>query len=169
MPYLSRRASAPVVVESVGTEREIGSITGARGLLDVAMPGAVWCVTIRTQYFPENETDRHTVRSHHPRTYTSHDWPTRVNLPGQAWMPSPHVCSKLVSPRAPQFLNQAPPRAQQLYLPDFGMIPHLGHAKPNFFNFDMLRERFLVSDWTDCMHKLMLWRGNCHAHHIVNT
>ena len=28
----------------------------------------------------------------------------------------------------PQFSNQEPPRPQQLLLPDFAMIPHLGHA-----------------------------------------
>ena len=28
----------------------------------------------------------------------------------------------------PQFLNQAPPGAQQLILPDFVNVPHLGHV-----------------------------------------
>ena len=28
----------------------------------------------------------------------------------------------------PHFLNQAPPGAQQLYLPDFLNVPHFGHA-----------------------------------------
>jgi hypothetical protein len=28
----------------------------------------------------------------------------------------------------PQFLNQEPPRPQQLALPDFLMVPHLGHT-----------------------------------------
>ena len=28
----------------------------------------------------------------------------------------------------PQFLNQDPPRPQQLFLPDFPMVPHAGHA-----------------------------------------
>ena len=31
-------------------------------------------------------------------------------------------------PRPPQFLNQAPPGAQQLTLPDFRNVPHLGHV-----------------------------------------
>ena len=30
-------------------------------------------------------------------------------------------------PTPPQFLNQAPPGAQQLTLPDFLNVPHLGH------------------------------------------
>ena len=33
-----------------------------------------------------------------------------------------------MSPASPHFLNQAPPRAQQLGLPDFLLAPHLGHA-----------------------------------------
>ena len=45
----------------------------------------------------------------------------------QAWMPSAHVWSKFVSPTSPQFLNQAPPRAQQLPLPDFLVATHLMH------------------------------------------
>ena len=46
----------------------------------------------------------------------------------QACMPSTHVCSVLELPLAPQLLNQAPPGAQQLSLPDFLMITHLGHT-----------------------------------------
>ena len=45
----------------------------------------------------------------------------------QAWMPSAHVCSNIESLESPHFLNQAPPRAQQLRLPDFLVVPHLGH------------------------------------------
>ena len=45
----------------------------------------------------------------------------------QAWMPSAHVCSNVESLESPHFLNQAPPRAQQLRLPDFLVVPHLGH------------------------------------------
>ena len=42
--------------------------------------------------------------------------------------PSNHVCSKFESPGFPQFLNQAPPPAQQLSLPDLLLVPHLGHT-----------------------------------------
>ena len=45
----------------------------------------------------------------------------------QASMPSVHVWSTCVSPASPQFLNQAPPRAQQLRLPNFLVMPHLWH------------------------------------------
>ena len=45
----------------------------------------------------------------------------------QTSMPSFHVWSKFVLPVPPQFLNQEPPRAQQLALPDFWMMPHFGH------------------------------------------
>ena len=48
-------------------------------------------------------------------------------LPLQAWMPSAHVWSKFLSPTSPQFLNQAPPREQQLGVPDLLIVPHLGH------------------------------------------
>ena len=43
-------------------------------------------------------------------------------------MPSFHVCSKSESPVFPHLLNQAPPPAQQLSLPDFFSVPHLGHV-----------------------------------------
>ena len=46
----------------------------------------------------------------------------------QARMPSYHVCSSLALPAVPHFLNQEPPRPQQLIFPDFAMAPHLGHA-----------------------------------------
>ena len=47
--------------------------------------------------------------------------------PAQAWKPSNHVCSKFGSPGSPQFSNQAPPREQQLGLPDLA-APHLAHV-----------------------------------------
>ena len=45
----------------------------------------------------------------------------------QACMPSYHVCWSLVLRAPPHFLNQEPPRPQQLLSPDFAMVPHLGH------------------------------------------
>ena len=45
-------------------------------------------------------------------------------------MPSAHVCSNFVSPASPHFSNQAPPRAQQLRVPDPFVVPHLAHALP---------------------------------------
>ena len=47
----------------------------------------------------------------------------------QARMPSYHVWRSFALPALPQFLNQEPPRPQQLFLPDFAMVPHLGHAE----------------------------------------
>ena len=47
----------------------------------------------------------------------------------QAWMPSYHVWRSFVSPEIAQFLNQEPPRPQQLALPDFWMMPQLEQAK----------------------------------------
>ena len=47
----------------------------------------------------------------------------------QVCTPSTHVCSVLKLPLVPQFLNQAPPGAQQLSLPDFLMTAHLGHTE----------------------------------------
>ena len=46
----------------------------------------------------------------------------------QAQMPSDHVWSTFVFPASPQFLNQEPPRAQQLSLPDFLVVPHFAHV-----------------------------------------
>ena len=46
----------------------------------------------------------------------------------QVWMPSAHVWPNCVLPASPHFLNQAPPRAQQLRLPDFLEVAHLAHA-----------------------------------------
>ena len=51
-----------------------------------------------------------------------------LNLRLQAATPSNHLCSTLVLRAPPQFLNQAPPGAQQLCLPDFSNLPHLGHV-----------------------------------------
>ena len=48
----------------------------------------------------------------------------------QACNPSTHVWSNFESPSLPQFLNQAPPGAQQLSFPDFLMAPHLKHMGP---------------------------------------
>ena len=45
----------------------------------------------------------------------------------QACTPSTHVCSNFEPPLSPQFLNQAPPGAQQLGCLDFLTMPHLGH------------------------------------------
>ena len=50
-----------------------------------------------------------------------------LNLRLQAFAPSIHVCSAFLFPEPPQFLYQAPPRAQQLTLPDFGNVPHFEH------------------------------------------
>ena len=57
------------------------------------------------------------------------DVPDRVHVL-QACIPSYHVCRSLVLPAPPQFLNQEPPRPQQLILPDCDMVPHLGHTEP---------------------------------------
>ena len=45
----------------------------------------------------------------------------------QAWMPSYHVWPICVVLPLPQSPNQEPPRAQQLSLPDFWMVPHSVH------------------------------------------
>ena len=44
-------------------------------------------------------------------------------------MPSSQVWSKCASPASPHFWNQAPPRPQQLSLPDFFVVPHLEHTR----------------------------------------
>ena len=51
-----------------------------------------------------------------------------MNLRLQASTPSIHLCSTFLFPAPPQFLNQAPPGAQQLTLPDFSNVPHFGHV-----------------------------------------
>ena len=43
-------------------------------------------------------------------------------------MPSSQVCSNVESPLLPHLLNQAPPLAQQLRLPDFLIVAHLWHT-----------------------------------------
>ena len=53
----------------------------------------------------------------------------KLTTPLQACTPSTHVCSVLELPLVPQFLNQAPPGAQQLSSPDFFMTAHLGHSR----------------------------------------
>ena len=51
-----------------------------------------------------------------------------VNLRLQASTPLIHLCSTFLFPAPPQFLNQAPPGAQQLTRPDFSNVPHFGHV-----------------------------------------
>ena len=54
--------------------------------------------------------------------------PVGSNLRWQAATPSSHLWSTFLLRAPPQFLNQAPPGAQQLFLPDFSNLPHLGHV-----------------------------------------
>ena len=49
----------------------------------------------------------------------------------QAWIPSDHLWSSFALPPLPQVLNQEPPGAQQLILPEFPIVPHLGHKEPS--------------------------------------
>ena len=57
----------------------------------------------------------------------SRDWTdSKVATPSQASRPSVHVWPNCVSPTSPQFLNQAPPRPQQLLLPAL-LVAHLAH------------------------------------------
>ena len=51
-----------------------------------------------------------------------------LNVRLHASMPSIQRCSTFPLPPPPQFLNQAPPGAQQLALPDFSNVPHFGHT-----------------------------------------
>ena len=53
--------------------------------------------------------------------------PLALNLRLQAATPSNHLWLTFLLRAPPQFLNQAPPRAQQLFLPDFPNVPHIGH------------------------------------------
>ena len=50
-----------------------------------------------------------------------------LDLRLQASTPSNHLWFVFLLPAPPQFLYQAPPGAQQLALPDFANVPHLGH------------------------------------------
>ena len=54
--------------------------------------------------------------------------PSATNLRVQACTPSNHVCSAFPLAEPPQLLNQEPPGAQQLALPDFLKVPHFEHA-----------------------------------------
>ena len=47
----------------------------------------------------------------------------------QEWMPSDHVWWRFALPSLPQFLNQEPPRPQQLIWPELSMMPHLEHME----------------------------------------
>ena len=50
-----------------------------------------------------------------------------VAKPLHALIPSAHVWPNFLSPISPQSLNQAPPWAQQLRLPDLVKVPHFMH------------------------------------------
>ena len=62
------------------------------------------------------------------KTSLSADIQIVLNLHLQASTPSNHLWSAFLLPAPPHFLNQAPPGAQQLALPDFSNVPHFGHA-----------------------------------------
>ena len=51
-----------------------------------------------------------------------------TNLRVHAFTPSDHVCSAFLLPEPPQLLNQEPPGAQQLTLPDLLKVPHFEHV-----------------------------------------
>jgi len=77
----------------------------------------------------------------------------------QAWMPCDHVWSKFESLGFPQLLNQAPPRAQQLSLPEFLTIPHLAHTGPFAVVVGAVQMRVVMGTvvpglqiWTPCVH-----------------
>ena len=50
-----------------------------------------------------------------------------LDLRVQASSPSSHLWPAFLLPTPPQFLNQSPPGAQQLALPDFSNVPHFEH------------------------------------------
>ena len=54
--------------------------------------------------------------------------PLALNLRLQAVTPSDQLWSTFLLRAPPQFINQAPPGAQQLFLPDFSNVPHLEHV-----------------------------------------
>ena len=54
--------------------------------------------------------------------------PSALNLHLQAFTPSDHLRSTFLLPSPPQFLNQAPPGAQQLTIPDLLNVPHFEHV-----------------------------------------
>ena len=50
-----------------------------------------------------------------------------LHLRAQAFTPFAHLRASFLPLTPPQLLNQAPPGAQQLILPDFQNVPHFGH------------------------------------------
>ena len=54
-----------------------------------------------------------------------------------------------MSPLSPHLLNQEPPRAQQLSLPDFLVVPHLGHTELTATGAGMAGVGVAVSGRTD--------------------
>ena len=84
-------------------------------------------------------------------------------------MPSVHVWSNFGSPASPQFMNQAPPRAQQLRLPDFLVIPHLRHTVLTIADADIASRGFLVPDRTNFGYGLLVQERNRYIHCIVNV
>ena len=57
--------------------------------------------------------------------------PIVLNLRLHVATPSNHLCPTFFLWVSPQFVNQAPPGAQQLLLPDFVNVPHLGQVIVN--------------------------------------
>ena len=79
-----------------------------------------------------------------------------VAEPLQAWIPSVHVWSNFVSLAWPQFLNQAPPRAQQLRLPNFVIEPHSAHLLRLLLPAVCAREREYQHVWPPMLHHIVV-------------
>ena len=98
---------------------------------------------------------------------------TELTTPLQAWMPSDHKWSTVVSSASPQFLNQEPPRAQQLSLPDFLLVPHLGHNNVVVID-DVIADagfsrRSVVPVGTDIGHECGYHIGEASTYHVLQT
>ena len=159
--HANRQTNAPVVAADVvvACETKLPVVDDdVPGFLDLAAPAAS-AVTAYTVSMLR-KTGSKTVGSYPHNTHN------KTHLLLQAWKPSAHVWSKFVSPTSPQFLNQAPRRAQQLSLPNFFVIPHLRHTVLPLFDIAIASGGAMVSGCTSWEHGLITQRRNCHIHSI---
>ena len=76
----------------------------------------------------DRQADAHTRTHAYAGTHIFHKQTSNLRC-WHALTPSPHVWLYFDSPTSPHFSNQAPPRAQQLRLPDCFIMPHLLHPE----------------------------------------
>ena len=83
---------------------------------------------LATESSETKNISKHSACLHAPQMYLNLPLNSPLNVPLQASIPWVHVYLDFLSLGSPHFMNQAPPRTQQLRLPFLLLMPHLAHS-----------------------------------------